>query len=88
MLEDSGEGQTCNLTTELSRLSQQTVQENTERRKEGADGGAYTASAWPGKERQQSTRTLALTDGPGWARGAQSHDSLKMVLVVGFIFRR
>lgn len=73
---------------QVKQTSQQMVQEKTERRKEGADGGAYTASAWPGKERQQSTRTLALTDGPGWARGAQSHGSLKMVLVVGFIFRR
>lgn len=87
MLEDSGEGQTCNLTTKLSRLASRRFKK-TERRKGGADGGAYTALAWPGKELQQSTRTLALTDGPGWARGAQSHSSLKMVLVVGFIFRR
>lgn len=84
MLEDSGEGQTCNLTTKLSRLASRRFK----KRQRGERKEPIEELTRPGKDRQQSTRTLALNDGPGWARGAQSHGSLKMVLIVDFIFRR
>lgn len=41
MQEDSGEGQTCNLTTKFSRLASRRFKKR-QRRKEGADRGAYT----------------------------------------------
>lgn len=45
MLEDSWEGQICNLNTETKQTSKQKAQE--QRKKGAAALGAYTVIAWP-----------------------------------------